>query len=52
MSEASFKISAVADLILRELRLLATSNKSNKVGFPKHLYSPYSSVEIYEIQHV
>jgi hypothetical protein len=50
VSIASPKIPAVADLVLRKLWLLASPNKSNEVGFPKHLYRPYSGVEIYPVQ--
>jgi hypothetical protein len=39
------------DLVLREFRLLATSNDSNEIGFSKHLHGPYPGVEIYLVQH-
>jgi hypothetical protein len=41
----------VADLVLRKFWLLASSDKRNEVSFPKHLYRPYSGVEIYPVQH-
>jgi hypothetical protein len=39
-------IPPLADLVLRKFWLLASSDKRNKVGFPKHLYCAYSGVEV------
>jgi len=44
-------ISPITDLVLREFRQFASSNKCNEVGLPKHLYGTYSGVEIYFFQH-